>query len=321
MTTHQPSIGILLPTRGVLLRGDSPPQTSLVLQQARRAEELGLDSVWVGDSLTSKPRLDPMVTLAAVAAHTERVRIGTAVLMGALYHPVLLARTAATVDLLSNGRLILGMGVGGAFTVDQKREWAHAGVSYSQRANRLEEIVEVMKLLWENDIITFRGRHFTLEDVRLQPRPFHNRGIPIWLACHHRTGSEAQRKRVIRLGDGFITITDQPHEYAQLTQHLESQAREEGRTSEALDKAFYMTVNINTDPAEAWREADTFIRAYYGVNVWSKTWGPFGTPDTVIQRMQEYVQAGAQHLIIRFASFDQANQLETFAHEVLPSFR
>ena len=321
MTTQRPSIGILLPTRGILLREERPPQASLVLRQAERAEELGLDSVWVGDSLTSKPRLDPLTTLAAVAARTERVGIGTAVLLGALRHPVLLAQAAATVDLLSKGRLTLAMGVGGAFTEDQKREWAHAGVSRSQRAGRLEEVVQLLGHLWKDQTVTFHGDHFTLDEVSLEPRPFQEGGVPIWLACHYRTGLDAQERRVIRLADGYISITDQPPEYAQLTQKLQERAQEAGRDFEAMARAFYLTVNVNADPEEARREADAFIKAYYGVNIWERTWGPFGRPEAVIQRMQEYLQAGARHLIVRFASSDQAGQLETFAREVLPAFR
>ncbi|MSQ40675.1 MAG: LLM class flavin-dependent oxidoreductase [Dehalococcoidia bacterium] len=321
MTTQRLHIGVLLPTRGVLLRGERPPQADLVLRVAERAEELGLDSVWVGDSLTSKPRLDPLVALAAVAARTERVGLGTAVLLGALYQPVLLARTAASVDLLSKGRLTLAMGVGGAFTPDQQQEWAHAGVPRTQRAGRLEEVVQIMKRLWTEEVVTFQGRHFTLDNVRLEPRPYRPKDIPIWLNCHYRTDSDAQLERVVRLGDGFIAITDQPPEYAQVVQQVRGRAQEAGRDGDSLARAFYMTVNLNADPEAAWREADAFIRAYYGVNFWAETWGPFGRPEAVAQRMREYAQAGAQHLIVRFASLDPLGQLETFAREVLPIFR
>ena len=108
-------IGILLPTRGLLI-GDNPPEhADLILEMARRVEAAGLDSVWVGDSLTAKPRLEPLAMLAAIAANTKRVRLGTAVLLAPLRHPVLLAQTLATLDLLSKGRTIIGAGVGGAF--------------------------------------------------------------------------------------------------------------------------------------------------------------------------------------------------------------
>ena len=115
-------LGVLLPTRGLLLADPAPGSARLVLDMAQRAEEAGLDSVWVGDSLTAKPRLEPLAVLSAVAARTSRVRLGTAVLLAALRHPVLLAQTFATVDLISEGRLVIAAGVGGAFNDAQVHE-------------------------------------------------------------------------------------------------------------------------------------------------------------------------------------------------------
>ena len=138
MSLANVKLGVLLPTRGMLL-GDGPPaDAERVIELACRAEAAGLDSVWVGDSLTAKPRLEPLVTLAAVAARTERVRLGTAVLLAALRHPVLLAQTMATVDLISQGRLVIAAGVGGAFNDEQRHEWRAAGVEPSRRASRAE---------------------------------------------------------------------------------------------------------------------------------------------------------------------------------------
>lgn len=321
MPDQRPKIGLLLPTRGVLLREERPPNVDIILRQAQRAEELGFDSVWVGDSLTSKPRLDPLTTLAAVAMRTEKVELGTSVLLGALYQPVVLARSAATVDLLSKGRLTLALGVGGAFTPEQKRDWAHASVSRTTRAARLEEVIEVMQLLWSNEVVNFQGRFFSLEETTLEPRPFRPHGIPIWLACHHRTGNDVQEQRVIRFADGFIAITDQPQEYLDLTERLRQKSEEKGRDFESMARAFYMTVNLNNNPDAAREESDRFIRAYYGVNFWEESWGPFGRPDTVTKKIQEYFDSGAQHLIVRFASYNQEQQLETFGREVLPYIR
>ena len=136
MPTKPVNIGILLPTRGLLLRGEPPVNADLVLRLARQAEDAGLESVWVGDSLTAKPRLEPLAALAAVAASTERVRLGTAVMLPALRDPTLLAQTMATVDVISGGRLVIAAGAGGAFNAEQRGEWAAAGVDPSRRARR-----------------------------------------------------------------------------------------------------------------------------------------------------------------------------------------
>ena len=114
-------IGFLLPTTGILMEGKQPNDIKEIISMAKDAEDAGLDSVWVGDSLFAKPRLEPMTTLAAIASVTEKVRLGTAVLLMSLRHPVLLAQTMATVDLISNGRLIIAAGTGGAFNNEQQQ--------------------------------------------------------------------------------------------------------------------------------------------------------------------------------------------------------
>ena len=103
-------LGVLLPTRGILMRGNQPDNIKSILKMAERVEEAGLDSVWVGDSLTAKPRLDPLTALSAISQVTSKVRLGTAVLLAPLRHPVSLAQAATTVDLISEGRLVFRNG-------------------------------------------------------------------------------------------------------------------------------------------------------------------------------------------------------------------
>ena len=105
----KPRFGILLPTRRLIMTGDDNPNVGEIVSMARAAEQAGLDSVWVGDSLTAKPRLEPITALTAVAAHTNRVRLGTSVLLPALRHPVLLAQAVGTLDLISGGRTVLAV--------------------------------------------------------------------------------------------------------------------------------------------------------------------------------------------------------------------
>ena len=162
-------LGCLLPTRGLLLADRKPTDAETVLRLATWAEEAGMDSVWVGDSLTAKPRLEAMTTLAAIAARTSRVRLGTAVMLMALRHPVLLAQMMGTVDLISGGRLQLGVGVGGAFNGMQQAEWRNADVPQRTRARRLEEMLEVVKGLGTGKPFSYEGRHFQMDDVIMEP--------------------------------------------------------------------------------------------------------------------------------------------------------
>ena len=190
-------LGCLLPTRGLLLEDDRPTDAESVLRLATWAEEAGLDSVWVGDSLTAKPRLEAMTTLAAIAARTERVRLGTAVMLMALRHPVLLAQMVGTVDLISGGRLQLGVGVGGAFNAMQQAEWRNAQVNQRTRAPRLEEMLQVIKGLGKQEPFSFDGRHFELDEVVMQPNPVQKDGGP-----GLRGGALARTRRWTRSATG-----------------------------------------------------------------------------------------------------------------------
>jgi alkanesulfonate monooxygenase SsuD/methylene tetrahydromethanopterin reductase-like flavin-dependent oxidoreductase (luciferase family) len=317
----RPSLGFLLPTRGLLLKDDRPSNAERVLSLARTAEDAGIDSWWVGDSLTAKPRLEPLTTLAAVAAVTSRARIGTAVLLAALRHPVHAAHEMGTLDVLSGGRLVVGAGVGGAFNDAQKKEWATVGVDPRTRAGRLEEWVEIVKHLTRGETVTFAGRHFDLDEISVRPASPQGEGVPILLATHWTTGNDRQHRRAVRCADGYIGISDSPEDFAKLTSRLRDLAGEMGRDFDAMDSAFYMTVYLDTDEKRAEREADAFIRRYYGQNFWKDKWGPFGDPDRVASRIREYGEAGARTVVVRFASLEQEAQLGVFLERVLPSLR
>ena len=313
-------LGVLLPTRGLLLADPTPGDAALVLDMAEMAEQAGLDSVWVGDSLTAKPRLEPLATLAAVAARTRRVRLGTAVLLAALRHPVLLAQTFATIDVISQGRLVIAAGVGGAFNEAQTREWQAAGIDPKGRATRLEELVEIVRGLGAGEPIDHSGKHFDLGQVKMQPQPVQKGGVPILLACHWRAGKQAQFQRAARLADGLISISDTPEEYGQLVRHVRGLAAELGRDPEAFEATMYLTVNLDPVTAQAEAGAREFLMGYYGADIWGDRWGPFGGPQQVSQRISEYAEAGAQTIIVRFASLEPQKQMDIFLNQVAPEW-
>ena len=315
-------IGLLLGTRGLVMRArreGTAVDADVMLDLAERAEAAGLHSVWVGDSLLSKPRLEPVAALAALAVRTSRVRIGTAVMLPAIRHPVPLAHSLATVDVLSHGRLVVGAGVGGAFTPEQAQDFSAAGVDPATRAGRFTEMVRVMKRLWTEEHVNWDGERFQLEDVTLLPRPVQPGGVPLLLATHYRTGSERQARRAARYGDGIIGISDSPDEFARTVARVDELATAEGRDLSGFQRVFYLTVNIGPDADRARAEAEGFLMAYYGVNHWGDRWGPWGSPETVIERVRAYAAAGADELIVRFASWDQREQWERFERSVLPA--
>lgn len=319
MTQNKVKLGILLPTRGLLLRGEQPPNMDRIIALAETVEQAGLDSVWVGDSLVAKPRMEPLAVLGALAARTNRIRLGTAVLLPALRHPVLLAQTLATVDLISGGRLVIGAGVGGAFNEEQKREWEAAGVPAKGRGRRFEEIIEIVQGLGSGTPYDFHGRDFDLDSALMRPVPTRPGGIPFLLASHYRAQSQAQIRRAARLGAGIISISDTPEEFSQVVQQVKEKATELGRDSGSLEMTFYLTVNMDPDAAKAEADAVEWLTEYYGSNIWGARWGPFGGPERVAGRIAEYVAAGAGTIVVRFASFEPERQLELFMDKVAPA--
>ncbi len=314
------NFGVLLPTRRLVMERGKPEAFRQVVDLAQTAERGGLDSVWVGDSLTAKPRLEPLTTLTAVASNTERVRLGTAVLLPALRHPVHLAHQAATLDFISGGRLVLGAGVGGAFNGAQQHEWRNAGVDSKSRATRFEEVVHVVRTLTAGGPLDFRGKHFELEDVSIAPTSPQEGGVPFLVAAHWRAGRERQFERVASLGSGVISISDYPDEYSKVVSRVKHHASKLGRSEDDLERSFYMTVNIGRDANDCAEEADRFLNMYYGMNMWGDRWGPYGPSELIAERIRRYKAAGAETMVVRFASFDQERQLSLFLEEIVPEF-
>ena len=310
-------IGVLLPTRGILMEGKQPDDIKEIIAMAKDAEDAGLDSVWVGDSLTAKPRLEPLTALSAIAYQPSRVRLGTAVMLGPLRNPVSLAHTATTVDLISGGRLILGMGVGGSFNEAQKQEWINVGVDPKNRAGRFEELLKIFKPLTRGETVTFKGRHFSVENVSIKPVSTQDNGIPVLVAAHGRSTIERQYERVL-LGDGSISISDYLDEYVHSLGRIEFHAKKGGVDFDNLEKTFYITVNISEDRESAAKESDRFLKLYYGINIWGDRWGPWGPSEEVVEKINMYRDAGAGTIIVRFASFNQDRQMDLFLNEVIP---
>ncbi|MBB5807252.1 putative F420-dependent oxidoreductase [Saccharothrix ecbatanensis] len=302
------AVGYLLPTRDQTVLGEHEP--GRLVAQARRAEELGLDSVWAGDSPVTRPRADPLLLLAAVAQATERVMLGTAVLLPALRHPILLAHQLATLDRLSGGRVIAGMG-GGFPNPNTRAQFAAVGIGYGRRVSRMEESIDVMRRLWSGEAVSYQGEHFAFTDVRLAPPPARPGGPPIWLAG---SGGPALR-RVARLADGWLPYPPEATTYA-----VEREAIEQASTR-SVTPALYATLCLDEDPEQAHRRLRTSIERYYGMPlefIASIQTVFAGTARQAADWLTGYTAAGARHLVIRLATDDHDKGLEEFADQVLP---
>ena len=182
-----PRIGYLLPTREKVMGGH--PETGPLLALAERAESLGYDSLWVGDSITARPRHEPLSLLAAVAARTKKAELGTAVLLPALRNPVVLAHQIATLDQISEGRFILGVGIA-SDVPNIRAEFVACGVPFEKRVGRMLEGLRLMRALWTGEPVTWNGR-WDVENGTVGPTPHRAGGPPIWIGGMVRPRSSA----------------------------------------------------------------------------------------------------------------------------------
>lgn len=310
------SIGYLLPTREVLMADSGFGE---LLSLAEMAETEGFDSVWVGDSILARPRFELMTTLAAVAARTKRVTLGSAVMLPALRQPVILANEIANLDHIAGGRLQLGLGMGSKTEAGAK-EFTACGVPPTERVGRFEETVAIMRRLWTEPSVSFTGRYFQLDDVRPVLRPVQPSGPPLWFA-----GSvEPAFQRVVRMGDGWQPNSPTPEAFREASSRLSEIAREQGRDPARLHRSAYTTINVNAIAAQAHSELKAFIEGYYNspFEVQSKRQGVCsGDAATCIDWLQRFTVAGANSIVVRFGGPDQRAQMRAFVDQVLPKLR
>lgn len=309
------SIGYLLPTRDAIAAGTR--DTRRLIELARRAEDLGFDAVWVGDSPIARPRHEPMTLLGAVAAQTRRARLGTAVLLAPLRHPLMLANEAATLDGISDGRLILGLGSG--FSMPQTAaQFAAFGVNYETRVSRLEETISILRLVWSNpgEPISFKGRHFTFDDVQIEPAPVQPGGPAIWLAAGGAQGYE----RVGRIAQGWLPYSPSPQMYAEGRAVIEARACAERRPRPAL--GLYATLALE-EPRRRDGQATLrrSIERYYNfpLEVVAQVQAMFsGDAEACAEWLAPYLDAGVEHLVLRLAGDNPEQRLELAAAELIP---
>ena len=314
-------VGILIPTRGVVMQSARRPPVEECWAMARRADQAGYDAVWVGDSIVAKPRLEPLTTLAYLAGITTRVRLGTAVLLPALRHPVVLAHQIANIDQISRGRVVLGLGVGWSLP-SAEREWAACGADHKRRVRRLEEHVEIWRLLWRGEPVSHQGGDVDLRDHTIGPLPWHSAGPPVLITAGNRGEMiPAQFDRFARLGDGIITTYIDAEECRTVREQAEKALAQHGRARSDFPLCVYITVRLDDDARAAERRTADFLATYYGGGVHQRGTMGLGPASAVLEALRRYAAAGATDLCIRFVGDDQLAQLERFTTEVLPALR
>ena len=310
-------IGLLLHTRQLIRAEDAAQSFEHLWDDAAQAEEWGFDHIWLGDSVTvlDKARGDCLTATAALAAKTKKIRLGMVPMLPALRNPVLLAHALATIDVISNGRLILGVSVGPTRDYIQ-RQFASCGVPPQEKAGRLGESIEVMRRLWSQPTMDYEGRYFKLHDVGILPHPVQKPGIPIWVVADR---NENGFKRVARLGDGWVTLLHSVEQFAAAHRKIDDYSRQYGRSA-IKQTALYATFNLQNDRAraqeEGWRWMEKFFeqprpRLEHHFTI-------FGTPNDCIELLRKYAGAGLTHVIARIASDSVPEQAHVLLNEVKP---
>jgi alkanesulfonate monooxygenase SsuD/methylene tetrahydromethanopterin reductase-like flavin-dependent oxidoreductase (luciferase family) len=319
--------GLSLPNRGVLFGMTTVAE---LLELSEMAEASGFyDSVWVGDSLLAKPRLEAISLLSAIAARTRRVKLGPACMASfPLRNALVLASQWATLDLISEGRTILvvclggNLKRGGAFAT----EYETMQVDPRSRVGRLEEGIAVLRTLWQEEAAAFHGKHYDFSGVDFQPRPTRPGGIPIWIASNPDpdlapAAYERALQRVARLSDGWMTTVVDVETFAQNWTAIQAMARAAGRDPATLDSSIHQMVNINDDPEAAVAESKRFLDVYYTTEYTRDVldmWVAYGPPEMVAEKLLPYVRAGCQTPVLRFSAYDQKGQMRRFLAEVAP---
>ncbi|WP_009472964.1 LLM class flavin-dependent oxidoreductase [Rhodococcus sp. JVH1] len=269
-----------------------------------RAEELGFHSGWTQEQVFGRsPVLGPLETMAYAAACTQTLRLGCAVFVAGLHNPVLLAKSLASLDQLSRGRIETGFGIGG-----RNRPFGAFGHDGSDLVARFTEAMKLMRALWSDPCVDFDGRFWQLLDASIEPRPFQRPGPPVWIGGSHPNAL----KRATRLGDGFFgagsVTTETFAEQARIVRAL-------GGATFPIAKRVYIVVDDNGDRAR--RQVARVLREYYGDRGVNVDVAVAGSPADCVHGVQRIVDAGAR-LVLCTTVTNPIEQLERIATEVMP---
>ena len=291
--------------------------------EARWLEQLGYDYCGSGEHFMRgdppKPSSAALSALAVAGGATETLGLVSSVILLPFYHPTVLAKLASTIDIATNGRLVLGVGVGGEFPV----EFQAASLAVKQRGSRSDECLEALRGLWTRRGVDYAGRHFNLKGVTIEPPPHQQPHPPVWVAGRR----DAAMRRAVRLGDGWLPYLYSPERYRSSVSRISGMAAEAGRDLSGFHWANFQFISIGESGEKAAEAAATALggQYLYQGNFLDIVGGycVLGTPDECIRRIQEYVDAGVQQFLFNWACppEDVPRHIETAAREIIPHFR
>jgi probable F420-dependent oxidoreductase len=285
---------------------DGPVDLDEIRTISLKAESLGFDDLWTQEQVVgSSNSLEPLTLLSYLAAITDRIRLGVSVLVLPQREPIWLAKTVATLDQLSNGRVTLGVGLGSdsndaAFGVGEKR------------VRRFVESIQLMDSFWKNDSTTLKGDHFTVEDLSMQPKPVQSPRPPVWIGAR----VPAAVRRAVKYGDGWMGQGSASTElFAKNAQYVQELLDAEGRDPDtfAISKRIYIAIDDDAD--RALKRLEAWFAHHYGRPQMAAEVSLWGSAETVYQQLDEVAEAGAQHLMLN-PVFDYDEHLEALSEYV-----
>jgi probable F420-dependent oxidoreductase len=307
MANHTPC-GIELPQ----VFFDGSPDMEHIRKFATRAETLGYDSLWLQERIIGDfIMLEPVTLLSYVAAITTKLKLGTSVMLLPLRNPVQLAKAYATLDVMSGGRAIMGVGLGGGHLGSHEDVF---GYTREGRVTRFGEAVQIMKLLWTEPKASFQGRYWNFKDVSMEPKPMQTPHVPIIFGGHH----ENALRRAVKYANGWMGAGSSSsgsfiRESARIRDMLAEAKRE--LTTFHFAKRVYLAVDHDEARGER-RIREWFARRYKNADLGPKV-SIWGSAAKCTERIQEVVKAGAQQIVFN-PMFDEMEHLEICAKEIMP---
>ena len=279
--------------------------------------QMKFDSLWVPDTMVTREHgLDCMPTLGAFVEHTEQIMLGTCVVVVPLRHPAILAKEVATLDYLSGGRIIFGVGVGPR----ANRNLEAAGIDPRERGARTDEALEIMTGLWSDEPFSHKGRFYEFEDMYMEPKPVQRPGPPIWFGGH----SEGALRRAGRWGDGFMPTSLTAATYQRAMMKIERYAEELDRDPNGVTRALLLSFRVAESEAEASGRASDDMSNRMGRRYEIVPHqGAIGTVDDCLRAVERYMSCGVKHFVVNpiCKRPEYMGQMEIFATQIMPRFK
>ena len=292
-------------------------------RQARWMEDLGYEYFSAGEHFMRGDPPGPshasLPVLAVAAGATQSIRLLSSIVLAPCYHPLMLARMTASLDAASNGRLTLGIGIGGEYPV----EFEASGLQIKQRGSRTNECLEVLRQLWTGESVTFSGRHFQLNDARINPPPTQIPHPPVWVSGRR----EAAMRRAARFGEGWVPYFFDPPRYRNSVEKIRGFAEETGRSLDDFQWGYFPYISIYPTEQKAAEVAASRLGSQYlyggeFINI-VRRYCLLGTVEQCAEQLNEYLEAGARHIVFSITCLpeDRERHLEEIASKLMPLIR